>query len=118
MKRLIKFLQTKIGKPHRPSLTVCRQSCVSFPPKSPPGLSILVLSPNSFSPKPPSKPNFSTQSSQTFDVQAPRNPYPTAATSFPQIDGFAEESPIHYCLTVFETKSQVELHDELKPISM
>jgi hypothetical protein len=122
MTRLIKFLQTKIGKPPRRSLTVCPQPVASFRPKSPPAFSTHVLAPTSFSPKPPSKPSFSTQSSQTFDVREPLN------TGNPQIDGFTEEPVIHLknhqprlsqgskcdnCHTVFETKRQLELHDEM-----
>ena len=132
MKRLITFLQTKMISLPRPSLTVCPQSVVSIPPKSPPVLFTLRLAPTSFSPRPPIKPNVSTKSSQTYDAREHQNPYSNTAFKIPQIDGFAEESPIHHqnhqtqpsqnadqgskcdnCRTVFETRSQLELHDEM-----
>ena len=65
-------------------------------------------------------------------MQEPPHPLATDATNIPQIDGFAEESPIHTsnyqpqlsptadqgskcdnCFTVFETRSQLELHDKM-----
>ena len=117
--------------PLRPCLTVCPQSVVSVPPKSTPALSTVTLAPTSFPSKPPFKQNFSNQSSQTYDVQEPPDPFDPHATSIPQMDGLAEESPIHTsnyqpqhsqnadqgskcdnCLTVFETKRQLEHHDE------